>query len=135
ALEKARVSRRMQDDLEERRRAERVRREAEERYRAFVANSSEGIYRLEFEPPVDTSLSVEEQIRAAYASGRLEECNDAFARMYGYEHGADMIGFEVDRLLPAADPDCLEHVRRVIDAHYSVVDAESVEMNRQGERV
>ena len=37
-------------------------RESEERYRAFVENSSEGIWRLEFSPPIDTSLPVEEQV-------------------------------------------------------------------------
>ena len=46
-------------------------RESEERYRAFIENSSEGIWRLEFNPPIDTSLPVEEQVAAAYANGRL----------------------------------------------------------------
>ena len=37
-------------------------RESEERYRAFVEHSSEGIWRLEFSPPIDTSLPVEAQV-------------------------------------------------------------------------
>ena len=37
-------------------------RESEERYRAFIRNSSEGIWRLEFNPPLDTSLPVDEQV-------------------------------------------------------------------------
>jgi PAS domain-containing protein len=52
---------------------------AEERYRAFVQNSSEGIWRLEFDPPLDTSLPVDEQVELAYRHGVLTECNDAMA--------------------------------------------------------
>ena len=52
-------------------------RQSEERYRAFIQNSSEGIWRMEFEPPLDTSLPVEIQVQQLYRSARLVECNDA----------------------------------------------------------
>jgi PAS domain-containing protein len=52
-----------------------------ERYRAFIANSSEGIWRLEFDPPIDTSLPVGAQVDLAYATGRFAACNDVMARM------------------------------------------------------
>jgi len=135
ALENARLYRRSHEELEERRHTERTLREAEERYRAFVTNSTEGIYRIEFEPPIDVTLPVEEQVRLAYARGHLAECNDAFARMYGYTRGADMIGFGVGVLLPESEPAAVAHVRLVIESGYRVVDAESQEIARDGSPV
>ena len=35
---------------------------SEERYRALFEQSSEGIWRLEFDPPIDTALPVDEQV-------------------------------------------------------------------------
>jgi len=128
ALENARLYRRSHEE-------QRTLREAEDRYRAFVANSTEGIYRIEFEPPIDVALPVDEQVRLAYANGRLAECNDAFARMYGYERGSELTGIGVGVLLPEADAAAVAHVRRVIESGYRVVDAESEERARDGSTV
>jgi PAS domain S-box-containing protein len=135
ALENARLYRRANDDLEERRRAERVLREAEDRYRAFVSQSTEGIYRLELEPPIDVRLPVEEQVRLAYERGKLAECNDAFARMYGYDSADEMIGLGLDPILPSSDPACRAYLGHVIESGYRVTDTESDEVNRYGEPV
>ncbi len=70
---------------EARHQAEEARRESEERYRVFVAQSSEGIYRMEYDPPVPVDATVEEQIALGLASGYMAECNDAMARMYGVQ--------------------------------------------------
>ena len=46
----------------ERARAVRAVKDNEERYRAFIANSSEGIWRFELEQPIPVTLSDDEQI-------------------------------------------------------------------------
>ncbi len=135
ALENAALYRRSKEELLERNRTEGVLREAEERYRAFVTNSTEGIYRIELAVPIDISLPVEDQARLAYAYGVIAECNDAFARMYGYERSEDMIGFGLDRLLPVDDPVRWRHLCRVVEAGYSVTDDESAEFDRDGNPV
>ena len=93
-------------------------RESDERYRAFVENSSEGIWRLEFSPAIDTSLPVEEQVALAYANGRLAECNVGMAHMYQLHSPDDLVGKTLDFMLPASDPrgprvSGLDHHRRV----------------------
>jgi PAS domain S-box-containing protein len=107
-------------------------RESEERYRAFIANSSEGIWRLEFDPPLDTSLPVEKQVAAAYLSGRLAECNVVMARMYGLESPADLVGKTLDFMLPSSDPEARAYLASIIRAGYHVTDVESKERGADG---
>jgi PAS domain S-box-containing protein len=79
-------------DVTAEKKAEAAQRESEERYRSFITHSSEGIWLLEFDPPLDTSLSTGEQVELAYRYGRFADCNDAMARMYGLERAEDLIG-------------------------------------------
>ena len=107
-------------------------RESEERYRAFIDNSSEGIWRLEFIPPLDTSLPVEEQVSAAYASGRLAECNAVMAHMYRLSSPEDLVGKTLDFMLPASDPEARAYLASIIEAGYRVSDVESKERDAEG---
>lgn len=104
----------------------------EERYRAFVANSAEGIWRFEVETPVSTRLSEDEQIEAFYRLGYLAECNDACARMYGFDSADELIGARLSDLLPQDDPNNQEYLRAFIQSGYRLLDAESVEKDRYG---
>ncbi len=122
------------EDVTDRKRAEEAVLRAEERYRAFIANSTEGIWRMEFDPPIDASLPADEQTELIYRHGRLAECNDAFARMYGYERADELVGRGVDAMLPPSDERCAEYLRAVVRAGYRVTDAESVEYDRDGNR-
>ena len=110
-------------------------RQSQERYRAFIANSVEGIYRIEFQPPVDTTLPENEVIRLCYEHGRLAECNEAFARMYGHASCEDIHGAGLDVMLPRSDPRSIEWVRTIIRAGYRIHDAESVERDKHGNEV
>ena len=106
-------------------------RESEERYRAFVEHSSEGIWRLEFSPPIDTSLPVEEQISLAYANGRFAECNEVMAHMYRLHSPDDFAGKTLDFMLPASDPEARAYLASIITAGYRVSDVESKERDAE----
>ncbi len=103
-----------------------------ERYQAFVANSAEGIWRFEAETPVSLRLSEDEQIDAFYRVGYLAECNDAFARMYGYESAAELSGARLQDMVPREDPANQAYLRAFIRSGYRLLDAESVERDRDG---
>jgi PAS domain S-box-containing protein len=107
-------------------------RQSEERYRAFIQNSSEGIWRLEFRPPIDIALPVEAQVTAAYANGRFAECNAVMARMYGLQSPEDLVGKTLDFMLPASDPAARAYLTSIIDAGYRVSDIESMERDSDG---
>ncbi|HEU4503694.1 MAG TPA: PAS domain S-box protein, partial [Nitrospira sp.] len=115
--------------------AERSLRQSEERYRAFIQNSSEGIWRIEFEPPVDTTLPVETQIDQVYRSARLVECNDAMGRMYGFSNAEGLIGKTLDFMLPVSDPTARAYLASIIRAGYRATNVESTERNVFGQTV
>jgi len=97
---------------------------SEARYRAFIANSSEGIWRLELQPPVDTRLPVDRQVELAYRAGRFAECNLAMARMHGLESPEDLVGEPLDFLLPSADPEARAFLASVVQGSYRVTEVE-----------
>ncbi len=115
----------------ERKRMQRALWESEERYRAFVANSSEGIWRIEADPPISTSLPEDRQIDLMYKA-HIAECNDAKARMFGWAKSEDIIGKKVEDLLPRREPRSSESLREFIRSGYRVIQRESKEVDRQG---
>jgi diguanylate cyclase (GGDEF)-like protein/PAS domain S-box-containing protein len=121
------------DDVTEYRLAERALRVSEERYRTFLAQSSEGIWRMEIEVPVPVSLPADEQIVCFYEHGRIAECNDVMAQMYGYESTFEMIGKRLDNLLDPDDPANLTYLRRFVETGYRMFDDESHEFDRYGQ--
>ncbi|MCY3020941.1 MAG: PAS domain S-box protein [Planctomycetota bacterium] len=119
-------------DVSERKRVEEALRESQERYRAFVAQSSEAIWRFELEQPIPVDLPEDEQIEMCYQYASLAECNDAMARMYGFTRAEELLGARLSALMDRSDPKNTEYLRAVIRGGYRVVDAESHELDRQG---
>jgi PAS domain S-box-containing protein len=104
----------------------------DERYRAFLENSTEGIWRLEFAPPLDTSLPIDVQIDRARQHGRLAECNTTMARMYGLARPDELIGRTLDFMLPSPDESARHCLAAIIAAGYTVSDLESTGRDANG---
>ncbi|HEY9013487.1 MAG TPA: response regulator [Gemmatimonadales bacterium] len=106
-------------------------RASEERYRAFIEQTAEGVWRFELDQPVPVSLPPDEQIDRFYAHAYLAECNDAVAHMYGYEKASQLIGTRLGEMMPRTDPQNLEYLRAFVRS-YRLTDAESHEVDREG---
>ncbi len=119
-------------DETERAQAQAAIRQSDERYRAFIGQSSEGIWCFELEQPVAPGLPADEQIDAFYQYAYLAECNDAMARMYGFSEARELIGARLGDFLVRSDPQNLAYLRAFIEADYRLTDAESHEIDRYG---
>ena len=79
-------------DITERKLAETALKESEDRYRSFISQVSEGVYRFECDQTMDINLPLEEQVDFIYDHVFIAECNDAYLKMYGIKDRKDMMG-------------------------------------------
>jgi PAS domain S-box-containing protein len=119
-------------DITERKRIQAELEASEERYRRFIEQTAEGISRIELDQPLEPGLGEDEQIDYFYAHAWLAECNEAMARMYGYQHAAEFVGVRLEDLLPRSDPRNMEYLRAFIRNGYRLTDAESHARSRDG---
>jgi PAS domain S-box-containing protein len=110
----------MVENITDRKRSEEALRLSEERYRSFIVNSSEAIWRFEIEPPIPTDLPIDAQIEALYKYSYLTECNDAMARLYGHDRAEEMIGTPLDQLISMSNPANLAAVRAFVTNGFRV---------------
>lgn len=105
---------------------------SEERYKTFIRNSSEGIWRFELDTSIATSLSVTRQIQLIYKYAYLAECNDSLAKMYGYKKAQDLIGRRIGEFLIESDEQNTAYLQAFIQSGYRLSGVESHEKDNKG---
>jgi PAS domain S-box-containing protein len=119
-------------DINEFRGVEEELRKSEERYRSFVMNSSEAIWRFESDQPIDTKLPVNQQIDLIFKNAYLAECNNTMAEMYGHQRPEEILGTHLSDLLMPSEPKNIATARAFILKGYRINDLESVELDKDG---
>ncbi len=107
-------------------------RKRDERYRAFVEQSTDGIWSFEVERPILIELPEDEQVRQMYRFAYLAECNDAMARMYGLASAEKIRGARLGDLLVESHPHNIGFLKAFIRSGYRLRDAESHELDKAG---
>ncbi len=121
------------ENITKRKRAQSDLKTSEERYRSFIVNSSEAIWRFELDQPISISTPIDEQIDLFYQFAYLAECNDAMARLYGHDRAEDIVGKRASEVLPSANPTNLESVKACFNNHYRLHDMHSTTTDAAGQ--
>ncbi len=119
-------------ELDERKRIEEALRDSEEKYRAFVAYSSEGIMRVEADAPIPTNLPADEQIELFFKHGYLAECNDVMAQMYDFASSDEIMGARLGSVFARTDEINAMYLQQFVRSGYRLIEAESCRKDRDG---
>jgi PAS domain S-box-containing protein len=119
-------------DITERKYVEDALHASEERYKVFIEQSSEAIWRFELEEPIATDSPEDEIIEHIRRYGFLAECNDTMALMYGYKVSTELLGSRLDDLMDYTHPRNIEYLKQFIRNGFRVSNAESYEFDREG---
>jgi hypothetical protein len=98
----------------------------------FLEVTTEATWRFHHEQPLDIILPEDDQVEHLYLYSVLAECNDAFARMYGFRSAVDVIGTRLVVFCPPSNPENIAYLRSFIRSGYRLEDAESREIDRYG---
>ncbi len=99
---------------------------------SFTEVTTEATWRFHHEKPLDITLPEDEQVEHLYLYSVLAECNDAFARMYGFRAAVDVIGTRLVVFCPPSNAENVAYLRSFIRSGYRLEDAESQEIDRYG---
>jgi PAS domain S-box-containing protein len=119
-------------DISQRKHIEAELKRKEERYRAFIQQSSEGIWCFELEQSLPINLPEDILIQSFYQYAYLSECNQVMAQMYGANSPQDLIGARLSDFVVQSEPKNIEYLQAFIRSGYRLTDAESYEMDQQG---
>ncbi|HSP87647.1 MAG TPA: PAS domain-containing sensor histidine kinase [Ignavibacteriaceae bacterium] len=109
-------------------------RRANNLYKALMEQSAEGVFRYELNKPIPVSLNLEKQIELSYKDAYLAECNNAMAKMYGYSSAQEMLGSKLETFLPISVAKSVEYLKAFIKSGYKIVDLESQEEDKFGNK-
>lgn len=119
-------------DISKRKEAEKALRTSEERYRAFVQQSTEGIWRIEFLESIPLNLSTDEQVKKAFRYGYIAECNDNLAKMYVYKSAEELVGTRLNEILKESVQENISFLKAFVESDYRLNDAETSETDKEG---
>ena len=106
--------------------------ESEQRYRMFLKQSTEGIWRIELKEAMHIYTPLDKMIQNCYDNGYIAECNDAFAKMYGFDKAEDIIGAPLSKILPKSNPVNQEYFIKFFSQGFKVENELSYEFDKQG---
>lgn len=105
--------------------------ESEARYRAFIANSTDAIWRYDIFPPIDTSLALETQVEQMLKRALLAEANEKMARLFGVKNVKEVLGLPLHRNGSITNK---EDIKSFIENQYKMEDLEFTRIDEHGRK-
>lgn len=106
--------------------------ESEARYRAYIANSADAIWRYDICPPVDTRLPHNQQIELILKRAVLAECNDKLVKLYSAASASSLIGLPIYH---NGSPTIREDITLFVTNNYRMEDREYERLDNNGQTV
>ena len=94
----------------------------EERYRNFVRNSTEGIWRFEFDAPIPLALPLPRLVACMLDEGRLVDANDTLAQMYHRPAPNLMSGMKLSDLMNGDESERNDVLSRLVTSGFRLKD-------------
>jgi PAS domain S-box-containing protein len=120
-------------DVTAQRKIEQQLRDSEDRYRTFVDNSAEGIWRFETTHPIPVTLPEDELVERILQEGYVAECNLALARVFGHQQPQDLLGCSIRHFVKPDHPEHMEVLRQFVRSGYTLTDVEVSIEGRAGD--
>lgn len=117
----------VQRETTQKRLQEKELKQSRERYRTFIENTSDAIWRTEFTEPIPTNLPVKEQVDKFFKQGYIAEANDATLKALNVNNVSDILNKPLESVgtRTAADD---SFMAKFIENGYSLNDYESSEI-------
>ena len=90
----------------------------------FLARTQEAVIYYRYEPPLTPELTRTERVARVYQAV-VAECNDAAARIYGFESRENMIGLTFGDIVNPKDPAAYKQICAFLDGGYRLDQYES----------
>lgn len=103
---------------------------SEEKYQAFIRNSSEGIWAVEFIKPISTKLRPETQVKQMFERAYFSEANQTQAAMYGFKKPKELLQMPFDSIFLKDDKNNHALMTEFVTNSYRLVNAESHELDK-----
>jgi PAS domain S-box-containing protein len=100
-------------------------------FRALNQMPTLAVWRFEVDGSVRTGDPEDAQVDAIFRRGRLAECNDTMARLYGHETASALVGKRLVDVMPDV-PHNREYLKRFIRSSYRLSHEESHEIDKEG---
>ena len=107
----------------------------EERYKTFLSQSMEGIFRLEFKKPIPIDISQEEQIKLIFKNAFIAECNDALVQMYGLTSSSELIGKSITVFWPSDLKGNEKYIKDFVNLNYRISGYEFTRQTGTGSKI
>ena len=102
-----------------------------ERYEKFFSHTSEAIFRIEMETPIDVTLPIEEQVKKVFSSAYIAECNASYANLAGHENIYELLGKKLSDFLPS-NIYSKQRIERLAEQNWELKNQFMVEKDKDG---
>ena len=120
------------DDITEMHNKSRELEKSDHRYKSFVNNSQDSIWRFDIVPPLEVDLPKDVLAKEIVERAHLGDCNTVFARSYGASSIKSLVGM---RLKTAGAQSYINNVDEFVENNFSLSSQDIVWENRKSEMI